>query len=163
MTANNPSTFQRIMVGIDDGEPAQWALRTAAELASALGATLLLVHVVPNPSVLGESNLAADKITADAHLAGQALLLHARAELPPNLDIHTELRLGSPPAELNAAANHWHPDILILGSRGRGKISLMILGSTAAAVIHNSTRPVLVVSNPPDPSHHRPKAWTPTP
>jgi nucleotide-binding universal stress UspA family protein len=45
---------------------------------------------------------------------------------------------GAPTAGLGA-------DVIVMGSRGRGDLAGLVLGSTAHKVIHLADRPVLVV------------------
>jgi len=47
--------------------------------------------------------------------------------------------------EIVAAAQAHGAGIIVMGSRGRGDLAGLILGSTAHKVIHFSDRPVLVV------------------
>jgi nucleotide-binding universal stress UspA family protein len=44
-----------------------------------------------------------------------------------------------------AAAREHDADVIVMGSRGRGDLAGLVLGSTAHKVIHLADRPVLVV------------------
>ena len=39
-------------------------------------------------------------------------------------------------------------DLIVVGTRGRGAIATLVLGSTSQAVIHHAGRPVVVVPVP---------------
>jgi nucleotide-binding universal stress UspA family protein len=44
-----------------------------------------------------------------------------------------------------AAADEADAELIVLGSRGRSGVASMLLGSVSYGVVHNSTRPVLIV------------------
>jgi nucleotide-binding universal stress UspA family protein len=44
-----------------------------------------------------------------------------------------------------AAADEADAEVIVLGSRGRSGVASMLLGSVSYGVVHNSTRPVLIV------------------
>jgi nucleotide-binding universal stress UspA family protein len=52
---------------------------------------------------------------------------------------------GDPGHEITAAALRFDADLIVMGSRGAGAISRMLVGSTAGAVLRGATCPVLVV------------------
>jgi nucleotide-binding universal stress UspA family protein len=39
-------------------------------------------------------------------------------------------------------------DVIVLGTRGRGGVKSMMLGSVSQAILHHADRPVLVVPSP---------------
>jgi nucleotide-binding universal stress UspA family protein len=51
---------------------------------------------------------------------------------------------------LLAAADELGADAIVCGSRGRGGVARSLLGSTSSALVHHSTRPVLVVPEAPE-------------
>ena len=61
---------------------------------------------------------------------------------------HSEIRntiFGYAAREIVNDAIEVDADVIVMGSRGRGDIAGLLLGSTAHKVIHLSDRPVLVV------------------
>lgn len=61
---------------------------------------------------------------------------------------HGEVRntvFGYAAREIVNDAKEVGADVIVMGSRGRGDIAGLLLGSTAHKVIHLSDRPVLVV------------------
>jgi nucleotide-binding universal stress UspA family protein len=61
---------------------------------------------------------------------------------------HTEVRettFGKAAKEIVADAKLHDVGVIVMGSRGRGDASGLVLGSTAHKVIHLTDRPVLVV------------------
>lgn len=136
----------RIVVGVDGSDTARRALAWAAEEARVRGAQLEVVHTwqIPYaggyPYALGAPDL--DQIE-------QA----ARALLDEMVDALDESQLVEP-AERNAASGDpaavlldvaQAADLLVLGSRGVGGFTGLLLGSTAHHVVHHATCPVVVV------------------
>jgi len=137
-----------IAVGIDGTPSSQQALARAAEIAAAEHRPLVLVHAVDE-----EVALWTDPLGRDDHpgLAGQQtpaglLLDEARAEAvrrTPSLEVHTLLLVADPRdvlREVSARAS-----LLVVGSRGRGRVRSVLLGSTSLAVTRRAACPVLVV------------------
>lgn len=52
---------------------------------------------------------------------------------------------GSPSSEIVSYAEKENVDLIVMGTRGRGKLKRMLLGSTASGVVMNSSCTVLVV------------------
>ncbi len=54
-------------------------------------------------------------------------------------------RRGDQGHEIIAAGRELKADLIIMGSRGRGQLSGLILGSVSEQVLHGSRTPVLIV------------------
>ena len=59
------------------------------------------------------------------------------------LDVHWHVVHGRPEAVLATASTG--AELLVVGSRGRGELRELLLGSVAAAVLHSASCPVVVV------------------
>jgi nucleotide-binding universal stress UspA family protein len=60
--------------------------------------------------------------------------------------IETHIERGSPPgAVLCERAKALNADVMVVGSRGRGAIRRVLLGSVSTYVVHNAPCPLLVV------------------
>jgi nucleotide-binding universal stress UspA family protein len=78
--------FERIMVAIDEADPATPAIGVGAELARVLGARLALVHVVdPAPAANPEAGLPAAELLEEVRQTDSELLRAARSKLGPDL------------------------------------------------------------------------------
>ena len=141
-----------ILVPVSRGVQSQWAVRAAAGLAKDLGADVMIVHVVDDvvdgfalDLLYGHSEL-----RAELRRRGQELLSAARRNFGAKLGVSELLREGNAGAEIAAAAGELGADLIVMGSRGRGRISGLLVGSTAQAVIKDAPCPVVVVTRDPD-------------
>ena len=135
-------TKRRIIVGVDGSQSSIDALRSAADIAVALGCPLeaISVWVYPpifeaDPPVQWELKEEAQR-TVDS--AGAVVL---GAEFPAWFTATT--RRGAPARVLieeSAGAG-----MLVLGSRGHGGFVGMLLGSVSSACVQHAQCPVLIV------------------
>lgn len=58
--------------------------------------------------------------------------------------VDTAMRRGRPATEIVAEADRLRSDLIVMGSRGRGQLATMLLGSVAAEVVDHAHAPVLV-------------------
>lgn len=143
-TARPPKRF---LVAVDGGEPAGWAVAVAGRLAQEVGGRVILVHVVK--PVLGFTHDYVSAARQDAaHLrAGGEVLAAAQRELPAGVQAERVLREGEPADEVVEAARECAADLVVVGTRGRGRVAQFLLGSTAEAVIRRAPCPVLTVGH----------------
>ncbi|GAB4505187.1 MAG: universal stress protein [Anaerolineales bacterium] len=138
--------FKNILLGVDGSEHALRAARTAGDLARAVQAETLRIVAAfdPIPSYLGEPHLEA-AISARMEAADQTLKNAQQAVGNIAGKIHLEV-LEGPPAEaiLKVAATH-HNDLIVMGSRGLGRLTGALLGSQSQKVVQHATCPVLIV------------------
>ncbi len=137
--------FTEILVAVDGSDYANRALDIARELATKYGARLRVLHAYPPISdLLGYGEL--ERVAAERTRVGQTVLDAALERLQDSeLDIRSEL-LEGPEAEaiLNVAQTR-QCDLIVLGSRGRGRLEGLLLGSVSQKVIQHAHCPVLVV------------------
>lgn len=139
--------MDRILVGFDGSEPAVRAARLAASIAAQLGTKLTLVDVVPVYSYpVDVSSLALARLTQDRERRARAEVDGLAAELrSPVLSVDAEVPLGQAGEELIRLAERPDVRMLVVGHKGRGAVSRMLLGSVATRVVHACSKPVLVV------------------
>ena len=140
-----------VVVGVDGSEQARVAVLEAASQAERLGATLRVVCAVPQysgslawvPAPMDRKALFADiRVQLDAGMAW--LKSHY-----PHLPVESELKDGSPVDVLVESSRH--VELIVVGTRGRGGFTGMLLGSTSDGVLHHAKGPVLVVPDREDP------------
>lgn len=138
---------RRVLAATDLSEHAGVALRTAAELARRLGATLELVHVFARPDlgyVLGypvpfpESVVLQARQAAERGLADSARNLAGAGAAP-----RAHLLEGDAAAELVALQGEG--DLLVLGRHGHTALLAAVLGGTARRVLARAGGPLVLV------------------
>lgn len=141
-------TWKTILVGCDLGPSSELALTHAARLARGLKARLDLAYIhQPVTSVVPEVMLAPiDDEAALADVEGRLRELAARLADGIPGEIHT--RIGNPVAELLQLIEELAPELVVVGSHGRGAVLRMLLGSVADQLCRRSPVPVLVVPAP---------------
>lgn len=151
-------TSGTVVAGVDGSKSSQRALRWAVEQAAVEHRDLTLVHAVPRitPALLdpaGQDPQEARELSLRA--MGQEMLDAAREEVrhvAPEVTVHDLCVVEDPRevlVELSARAS-----MVVLGSRGRGPMKSLLLGSTAVAVVRHARCPV-VVHRPTDHSPAR--------
>jgi nucleotide-binding universal stress UspA family protein len=139
--------MKRILVGVDGSEPASEAARLAADIALRFGARLTLAYCVA-PLLLPPD--AYELTTAEVE---QEHIWHARKLLASEIgrlsetgvEIDGIVLTGSPAERLAVAAAERDVDLVAVGSRGRGAVARVLLGSVSDRLVHISPKPVLVV------------------
>ncbi|MEW6284871.1 MAG: universal stress protein [Chloroflexota bacterium] len=138
--------FERILLAVDGSEHALHAAKVAADLARCMKAELRIVVVyAPIPPYLGEPNL---QRAINSRLdEAQAILqkaVEAAGDLPQE-KIHTELLEGDAAEAIIEVAKTRNSDLIVMGSRGLGRLAGLLLGSTSQKVLSHAPCPVLIV------------------
>jgi nucleotide-binding universal stress UspA family protein len=136
-----------IIVGVDGSEQSRRALTWAVEQASAEHRTVTLVHAINDVALAYPDALIAIPPEARDALstAGHELLNQAHAEverLAPELVVHEVFRLQDPREVLLELSRDAH--MVVVGSRGRGKVRSLLLGSVGVALVRHAECPVVV-------------------
>jgi len=133
----------RIVVGVDGSPQSEQALRWAVRLAAAEDAVVEVIAAWEYPAVYGWAPLPHDydpekevKILTEDTI--DAVFPDGRPE-----GITVTVASGSPARALIDRGNDAH--MIVVGSRGRGGFSGLLLGSVSKTVIEHATVPVLVV------------------
>lgn len=140
-----------VVVGYDGSHHADQALTWAAELASLEKRILTIVHVIKPVTALelgslAYANMIPTEVRDAVREAGRTLMFEARARIKkanPDLEVATVLGEGDPRKILLGLSEN--AECLVLGSRGRGRLSSLLLGSVSVAVSRFAECPVVVV------------------
>ena len=149
--------FQTLVHPTDFDEPSKEAFRVARSLAHALGARLVVVHVVPPPAVVTPDG----RVIRNPHDAEPIDLWAEYRTLQadtPNVPVQYAVVVGDRSEsrrllekkvrELGEGA------LVVMGTHGRRGISRLLWGSKAEEVVRDCPCPVLVVkaSSPKEPA-----------
>jgi len=125
--------FRSVLCALDFSDHSRAVLYHAAGIAGASGARLSLLHVGGGDAGEVEREL-------------QRLYLNTVPYGAPYLaDPHVEARDGQRADAILAAAHDRAADLIVTGSRARGAIARMLLGSTTTRLLQETDRPVLLV------------------
>jgi nucleotide-binding universal stress UspA family protein len=142
----NRGLVKTIMVGVDGSKHAAAALEFAAEEASLRGARLLVVYAWEIPMAFGPNAVYPSELLQglpnEADITVHWAVARAR-ELQPQVACEGEAIQGHPAAVLLKEAEH--ANMIVVGSRGRGGFSSLLLGSVSQQVVHHAPCPVVVV------------------
>lgn len=136
-----------VVVGIDGSAASRRAVRVAAQEASLRGVPLIAVHAwtMPfQPDGVGGVALVPDVRTIEQE--ARVVLAESLAgyeEEFPDVDIARRVVEEDPVSALVEAAED--AQLLVVGSRGRGPLRGLVLGSVSQALMHLAPRPLMVV------------------
>lgn len=148
MTTDEAAAIRVIVVGVDGSVNSRAAVEWAARLAAGLQAKVVAVHAL---GLLEHLDPDAAPAPSVAHL-DEIDDLFAREWCEPlstlGVEHRRELLYGPPVQTLIDAADREGADLLVVGSRGCGGSSALLLGSTSSRLANSSSRPVLIVPLP---------------
>jgi nucleotide-binding universal stress UspA family protein len=143
----------KILLATDGSEEAELAFASAADLSKKTGSELHVVYVGHMPLVSYESPGAT---TLDPGLSGrmhESAQQEARTMLDEQMqrvghsgeiaEVHA--RIGKPDAEIVGLAEELGAGLIVLGSRGLGRLRRALMGSVSDSVVRHAHCPVLVV------------------
>jgi nucleotide-binding universal stress UspA family protein len=137
--------YDRILVAVDHSEISDRAVIAARDLAVLSEGEVWVLHLRERETAPKTGVLVTDEATDDATAAVAAAVdvlaqagVKAHGEVRNTIFDYAAREIINDAGEVNA-------DVIVMGSRGRGDLAGLLLGSTAHKVIHLSDRPVLVV------------------
>jgi nucleotide-binding universal stress UspA family protein len=144
MTTSIPVEAPTVLVGYDASAAARVAVEQALALAGPSG-TLIVAHVIQVPEEYVGTPYAPELFERET-ARGDAALDALERELPELAALGYERQIvqGPPARALVQLADHRQADVIVLGSRGHGRLR-SLLGSVAVDVIHRAGCPVHVI------------------
>ena len=148
--------LKRVLVATDFSEVGNAAVPWAYTMVESHG-EVILAHVTPTEGVAGQlADLYAPALPAphasprvEAEVAARLRVLTPGTAAERGVVTRTEVLRSSDPAKaLLIVAEQLGVDAIVLASHGRSGVSRAERGSVAEAVLHGSTRPVMVVRPP---------------
>ncbi|MFF0814887.1 universal stress protein [Rhodococcus sp. NPDC003318] len=148
--AGQTSDTGSVVVGVDGTDNSRPALATAFEEAALRGVGVVAVHTW---SQFSQSSVFVDQLGLSSDASGvaeQAVLAESLAgwsECYPQTRVDRVVAQGKPARELQERSAD--AELLVVGSRGRGGLAGMLLGSTSAELLHTATCPLMIVRSGP--------------
>jgi nucleotide-binding universal stress UspA family protein len=140
---NGRPALGRIAVGVDGSSNSTRALQWAIDLAAKVGADLVLVNAVGfDPEV---PTAVPDRLEASTTVLEDAAAL-VRAS---GVEVEVVSVPGDARLVVEEVATERNADLIVVGTRGLGKLGQLLLGSVAGYLAQHVTRPVVVI--PPAP------------
>jgi nucleotide-binding universal stress UspA family protein len=148
-----PADYAHVLVAVDASEPARRAVARAARLAKGSGARLTLLHVIRHMQVPERLLDMADveKITGVRgdllEMVAGKILREAKGIARENglRECETAFVDGDPATRIVEHARAEGADLIVLGTRGLGKVRTAFLGSVSRKVTNLAEVDVLVV------------------
>jgi nucleotide-binding universal stress UspA family protein len=138
--------FNHILLGVDGSNHALHAAKTAGDLARMMESKVLRIVVTfePIPPYLGEPNL---QTAISARMKEAEIILQKAMEAVGGIpgEIHTEILEGTPAEAILEVAKTRDVNLIVMGSRGLGRLAGALLGSQSQKVVQHATCPVLIV------------------
>ena len=135
-----------IVVGIDGSDESKRALHWALNEARLREAKLVAVHTWTYQFTAGPGYLpgADPEVRASIQKEAEQVVTDALSEVGTvGVEVEVKALEGSPSATLVEAAEG--ADLLVVGSRGRGGFSGLLLGSVSQQCAHHAPCPVVIV------------------
>jgi len=159
MSTNTDTRTGAIVVGVDGSPLGEHAVLWAAEEARLQNRSLLLVHAIEPISAnqlawLSSAGIPPHQVNREAQDVAARVIERARTladDRRPAERVETEIRLGDPRRVLLDHAER--APLVVVGTRGHGRVAGLLLGSVSGAVLRHATCPVAVVR--PGPAESR--------
>jgi nucleotide-binding universal stress UspA family protein len=145
--------FQNILVAIDGSPDSDQALMQAIDLAESEHSRLTIFSVVvtpPTAAYVGVSGEVVANLSRDAEAETEAILREGVQRVPDGVSVSTVQSSEPARPALTHQIKAGHHDLVVMGSRGRGALRSVLLGSVSHYVLHHSPVPVLIVHSDPE-------------
>jgi nucleotide-binding universal stress UspA family protein len=135
-----------VVCGVDFSKASAKALRAAAAIARRSRGRLLVLFV-EDPILAAAARAAGDRraSTASTTAALGRFIARSLGRTASSTRPQTEVAVGNPGDEILKAVKRRRADLVVLGTRGSGSATRLLLGSTAERVLRRANVPVLAV------------------
>lgn len=150
--------YQKILVAMDRSERNGVLLETAIELAKQNSAALLIFHCLPiedtetynysdlyGANLINFSKVMQEQLERETEENRRWLEGCRQQAQEAGINADWTWRVSSAGRGICKMAKQWEADLIVLGRRGQGAISEIILGSVSNYVLHHAPCSVLVV------------------
>ncbi|CAN5782602.1 hypothetical protein BH24CHL4_BH24CHL4_23250 [soil metagenome] len=140
----------RVLLAIDGSADGNAAAELLLGLDPSSGIMAMVLAVAPTLPLLGSDLEAPPGIEADDEIDVARAIVDITCERlrAAGHDATPMVRRGNPVEEILAAGRETAADVIVLGSRGVGRLRRLLVGSVASSVARLAEAPVLLVSDP---------------
>lgn len=140
--------FRNVLVAFDGSPTSERALSEAADLALAVNARLTIISVVaPLAGSAYRAGVDVGGLKDDIEKQTEKAIREAVASLPEGLPATTVIKHGHPGEEIVKQVEEGSHDLLVMGSRGLGRVSANLFG-TVGGYLHYHSRVAMLVVHP---------------
>ena len=138
--------FENILLAVDGSEHAMKAAQAASNLANAMNSQTLRIVVAYDtiPVHIGDPYMQ-NAVNARVSETEEILQRAVQVVWAVSAQIYTEMIEGNPAETIIELSRTRSSDLIIMGARGLGKLSGLLLGSTSQKVLSLASCPVLIV------------------
>jgi nucleotide-binding universal stress UspA family protein len=138
--------FLNILAAVDGSVSSRGALERAIDVARAMNSTLTLITVAPPLShYVTLAGVSSETMRRELDKWAENILTEAAAAVPDDVIAHTVQRSGQAGPEILKELERGRYDLVVLGSRGRGRAQEGLLGSVNGYLHSHSRVPLLSV------------------
>ena len=142
--------FENILVPLDGSEHSKNALKVAAELAKKFCGKLTLIHVYSSTPPAYDVGFypasAAEEYARGALESAKKIISEGKSNVTSfGVEVDLVLKEGHPVEEILCASRELKSDLIVMGSRGVGQMTALLLGSVSRSVSEHAKCPVLLV------------------
>jgi nucleotide-binding universal stress UspA family protein len=136
--------YEKLLVAVDHSHATEHVLSAARDLASLSNGEVWVLHLRER-EVMPRAGLIETETSDEAQAQVEAAVAEfTKAGIKAHGIVRSTI-YGYAAREIVEGAKDLDVSVIIMGSRGRGDLAGLVLGSTAHKVIHLADRPVLVV------------------
>ncbi|HEX2614838.1 MAG TPA: universal stress protein [Nitrososphaera sp.] len=139
--------LSKILVPVDGSDNSFRALEHALFIAKSIGAQVTAMHVIEHPpTVYVESQKLLNDLMSNYRKESAKILDECKEVAKKSgVNLETVIAEGDAASNITGYAEQGGFDLVVIGSRGLGRLKEMMLGSTSNKVLHNTKCSVMVV------------------
>jgi len=139
-----------MLVAVDGSDYSRVVAKEAAKVASEKKADVVLLSIVPVPSLAPSEGEIDEAYLKEQETALEKLhneLIDKFFKPGSGALIESKVLHGSPADKIIHYAREMDADLIVVGTRGRGRVASTLLGSVSQHVVNHSGRSVLIVKS----------------
>ena len=137
--------FSHILLSYDGSDHSRKAARLAGDMVRCQPESVLTIVCVTDPVPIELQEPYREELIENQTMKGEQLLEEAMKLVGEGVDVRRELLFGEPAETIISVADTRQCDLIVMGTRGLGRLGGLLLGSKTQKVISLAHCPVLAV------------------